>query len=174
LLHQVDHNDPLIHLANKINWQVFEDSFSGLYCHNNGRPAKPIRLMVGLLLLKQLENLSDERIVVEFKRNVVYQYFCGKGTFAPNVPCNATEFVHFRKRIGIEGAKLIFKQSVAIHNKKLINEETILIDTHSARKKHNLSHRCQAGYKDNRQTKQTSQTLQYKAKTNIHQRNQTM
>jgi hypothetical protein len=32
---------------------------------NNGRPSKPIRLMVGLLLLKQLENLSDERVVLQ-------------------------------------------------------------------------------------------------------------
>jgi hypothetical protein len=33
--------------------------------------------MVGLLLLKQLENLSDERVVLQFKRNPYYQYFCG-------------------------------------------------------------------------------------------------
>ena len=38
---------------------------------NNGRPSKPIRLMVGLLLLKQLENLSDERVVLQFKRNLI-------------------------------------------------------------------------------------------------------
>jgi IS5 family transposase len=39
---------------------------------SNGRPSKPIRLMVGLLLLKQLENLSDERVVLQFKRNPYY------------------------------------------------------------------------------------------------------
>ena len=32
-----------------------------------------IRLMVGLLLLKQLENLSDENIVLQFKRNPYYR-----------------------------------------------------------------------------------------------------
>jgi hypothetical protein len=37
----------------------------GLFvCHDNGVPSKPIRLMVGLLILKQLENLSDERVVL--------------------------------------------------------------------------------------------------------------
>ena len=35
------------------------DGFAEAYSEL-GRPAKPIRLMVGLLLLKQLENLSDE------------------------------------------------------------------------------------------------------------------
>ena len=43
----------------------------------SGSPVKPIRLMVGLLTLKQLENLSDESIVIQWKRNPYYQYFCG-------------------------------------------------------------------------------------------------
>jgi IS5 family transposase len=38
-------------------------------------------LMVGLLLLKQLENLSDERVVLQFKRNPYYQYFCGYSNY---------------------------------------------------------------------------------------------
>jgi IS5 family transposase len=50
-------------LANTINWTVFDDAFEQHYSQDNGRPSKPIRLMVGLLLLKQLENLSDERVV---------------------------------------------------------------------------------------------------------------
>jgi IS5 family transposase len=40
--------------------------------------------MVGLLLLKQLENLSDERVVLQFKRNPYYQYFCGYSIFKQN------------------------------------------------------------------------------------------
>lgn len=45
-----------------IFWQSFEDAFSPLYCADNGRPAKPIRLMVGLLILKHLRNVSDESV----------------------------------------------------------------------------------------------------------------
>jgi IS5 family transposase len=48
---------------------------------------------VGLLLLKQLENLSDERVVLQFKRNPYYQYFCGYPNYIPDIPCNATELV---------------------------------------------------------------------------------
>ncbi len=40
-----------------------------------GRPAKPVRLMVGLLLLKQIENLSDERVVEAWVQN---PYFRGR------------------------------------------------------------------------------------------------
>ena len=38
--------------------------------------------MAGLLLLKQLENLSDEQVVVQFKRNPYYQAFCGFREFS--------------------------------------------------------------------------------------------
>ena len=65
--------------------------------------------MVGLLLLKQLENLSDERVVLQFKRNPYYQYFCGYSNYMPGMPCNATELVHFRRRIGVESFNLIFR-----------------------------------------------------------------
>jgi len=68
----LDSKDPLIALADKIDWDIFEESFSKYYS-NEGRPAKPIRLMVGLLLLKQIENLSDENIVLQWKRNPYYR-----------------------------------------------------------------------------------------------------
>ncbi|HBG40957.1 MAG TPA: IS5/IS1182 family transposase, partial [Porphyromonadaceae bacterium] len=45
---------PLHKLSRKINWAVFETAFTPLYCSDNGRPAKPIRLMCGLLILKHL------------------------------------------------------------------------------------------------------------------------
>ena len=84
--------------------------------------------MVGLLMLKQLENLSDENVVLQFKRNPYYQYFCDYPTYTPAMPCNATELVHFRNRIGVAGFELIFKMSVMLHGKKA-NENTVLIDT---------------------------------------------
>ncbi len=83
LFSQLDPRDPLIQLANVIDWKVFEDALSKHYCRDNGRPSKPIRLMVGLLMLKQLENLSDENVVLQFKRNPYYQYFCGYPTYTP-------------------------------------------------------------------------------------------
>ena len=79
-------------------------------------------------MLKQLENLSDENVVLQFKRNPYYQYFCDYPTYTPAMPCNATELVHFRNRIGVAGFELIFKMSVMLHGKKA-NESTVLIDT---------------------------------------------
>ena len=76
-----------------------ERKFSPLYCPDNGRPAKPVRLIVGLLILKHVRNLSDESMVKQWCENNYYQYFCGEQEFQPRVPYEASEPVHFRHRI---------------------------------------------------------------------------
>ncbi len=119
--------DPLIALANTINWNIFDNKFEKYYS-KEGRPAKPIRLMVGLLLLKQLKNLSDEDIVVQWKQNPYYQYFCGFDELQIIEPCHSTELVKFRQRIGTEGMKVIFGMSVSLHGTKA-NEKQVIVDT---------------------------------------------
>jgi len=69
LINMLDENDPLIALSDAIEWNVIEKELEKYYDHSNGRPGKPIRLMAGLLMLKQLENLSDENVVLQWKRN---------------------------------------------------------------------------------------------------------
>jgi IS5 family transposase len=98
---------------------MFEREFSGLYA-KIGRPAKPMRLMVGLLLLKQIENLSDERVVTAWVQNPYYQAFCGMEHFQWQFPCDPSELVYFRKRIGEAGVEKIFKVSVALHGEKAL------------------------------------------------------
>jgi transposase, IS5 family len=119
---------PIYILANKVNWQLFEDSFTPLYCSDNGRPAKPIRLMVGLLILKHLRNISDESVVEQWSENVYYQYFCGQKEFIPVEPCEASELVHFRHRIGEFGIELILKESIRINGNDS-HDSTASIDT---------------------------------------------
>ena len=61
----LDPTHPLFKLANMVSWSCFEEAFAPLFCSDNGRPPKPIRLMVGLLMLKHLRNVSDELILKE-------------------------------------------------------------------------------------------------------------
>jgi IS5 family transposase len=114
---QLNHHHPLYKLANTIDWKQFDDAFAKHYNPHMGAPAKPIRLMVSLLILKQLRNLSDESVVEQWSENAYYQYFSGQSHFAANEPCEATELVHFRKRIGEPGMELIFKESIRINGK---------------------------------------------------------
>ena len=111
----LDSKHPLFKLANMVDWSLFEKSFAPLFCADNGRPPKPIRLMTGLLMLKHLRNVSDEQVVAQFAENAYYQYFCGLEAFSTSAPCTSSELVHFRHRIGEEGVELILKESIRIN-----------------------------------------------------------
>lgn len=126
--HTLNRHHPLFLLANKIDWSVFEKAFAPLYCKDNGRPAKPIRLMVGLLMLKHIRNVSDESVVEQWSENNYYQYFCGESTFVCGAPCEASELVHFRHRIGEKGVELILQESIRVNGKDG-HDDTVSIDT---------------------------------------------
>ena len=113
---QLSHRHPLYILANQIRWDSFEEAFAVLYSQE-GRPAKPIRLMVSLLMLKHVRNLSDESVVEQWFENIYYQYFSGERTYACGMPCEPSDLVHFRNRIGAEGIELIFKESIRVNGK---------------------------------------------------------
>ena len=82
----LNHKHPLFILAEKVDWAMFEEAFSPLYCSDNGRPAQPIRLMTGLLMLKHIRNLSDKSVVGQWAENACYQYFCGRQEFLCKEP----------------------------------------------------------------------------------------
>ena len=124
----LDQRQRLYRLANVLPWDEFEKHFSELYS-TKGRPGLPIRLMVGLLLLKQLENLSDERVCEQWQRDPYMQYFCGEAFFRWNLPCDPSELVRFRKRIGEWGMGLLLKASVGLHAEKVAAEDEVVADT---------------------------------------------
>jgi IS5 family transposase len=124
----LDQQHPLFVLARVIEWEVFEEAFGKHYHPTFGRPCKPIRLMVGLLILKQVRNLSDESVVEQWSENTYYQHFCGNTQFTPCAPCEASELVHFRKRIGEAGAELILKESIRVNGEDA-KETDVVVDT---------------------------------------------
>ena len=106
----------LCKLAGQINWLKLERVLSKEYNHDQGRPAKPIRLMCSLLILKHLYDLSDEELIEQWIQNPYYQYFGGMGDFQWKQPCASSELAHFRYRIGKEGEELIFTESIRVHD----------------------------------------------------------
>lgn len=114
-------------LADKIDWKYFDNEFSQLYS-NTGKPAMPIRLMVGSLMLKRMYNLGDETLCEAWAMNPYMQYFCGMAHFEHKFPCDPSDFVHFRKRLGKAGMEKVFAYSVLIHG-KAAKEKVVLSDT---------------------------------------------
>jgi len=128
LIDQLNPKHELVILANIIPWDTLEEELAGFYHEKMGRPAKPIRLMVGLMILKQMEDLSDEKVVEAWVANPYMQFLCGATQFQWQFPCVSSDLTHFRNRIGEEGIKKILAVSIALHGKEALEKE-VTIDT---------------------------------------------
>jgi IS5 family transposase len=139
---QPDHE--LLRLAATIDWDAMTDRLR-IYYKVRGRGAKPVRLMVGLMVLKHRYNLSDETVVAQLHENVYWQAFCGvdwpirttaSGTIVPTVLVEASSLTKFRQRIGIDGTadveKIVRDQLIG---DKVLSPKTAIIDT-TAQEKH--------------------------------------
>jgi transposase, IS5 family len=124
---QLDPRQPLKPLADRLPWAEFEQAF-GKYCSLDGRSAKPVRLMVGLLLLQQMFNQGDETVVAAWVQNPYWQYVCGMIDFQWAVPCDPSELVYFRQRIGEAGVQRILQVTVQLHGEKAKASE-VVVDT---------------------------------------------
>jgi IS5 family transposase len=127
LLEQLNPAHPLLQLARQIPWHALEQDFTPLYA-TRGKPAKPIRLMVGLSILKHLDNLSDEALMRAWEANPYYQAFCGEVIFQWQFPCDPSDMTYFRKRIGTRGFEKILATSITVHGDKA-SEPEVCIDT---------------------------------------------
>ena len=127
LVEQLDPRQPLKQLAEAIPWSAFESAFGKCYSLE-GRPAKPVRLMVGLLLLKQMFNQGDETVVAAWVQNPYWQYFCGMSEFQWQLPCDPSDLVYFRQRIGEAGTQHLLKVSAHMHGDKA-REPEVVVDT---------------------------------------------
>lgn len=123
----IDMNHELALLADRIDWRYFEKEFAPLYS-KTGCPAMPVRFMVGCMMLKHMYNLGDETLAEAWVMNPYFQYFTGAAFFEHKFPCDPSDFVHFRKRIGESGFQKIFEYSVKMSGKKA-EEPLVVSDT---------------------------------------------
>jgi IS5 family transposase len=101
----IDMKNPLVRLADSIQWELFEDHWRSLYSGAGGPMASAGRRVAGLLMLKHMEALSDERLMEVWVTNPYYQYFCGETHFQHRPPVDPTSMVKWRHRLGEEGTE---------------------------------------------------------------------
>jgi IS5 family transposase len=99
-------------LSELIDWKAFEEAFGILYSDENSRPPKPIRLMVGLLMLQHMFGLSDEKVVKRWIENPYWQFFCGFDVLQWKFPIHPSSMTRFRNRIGPEGMQKILSETI--------------------------------------------------------------
>ncbi len=117
----------LVLLSKVIDWSQLEKELSEYYSLK-GQPSMPIRFMSGCLLLKRYYNLGDETLAEAWVMNPYMQYFCGYSHFEHKFPCDPSDLVHFRKRIGEKGIEKIFVHTVELHGEK-VKSKQLLSDT---------------------------------------------
>ncbi len=69
---------------------------------STGRPSLNPRIVLGAIIIKHLCDLDDRETVDQISENIYMQYFLGYSSFCDVPPFDASLFVEFRKRLGLE------------------------------------------------------------------------
>ena len=133
LANLLDQRHPLVKLAARIDWSVFEQEWAELFSSTTGRPAAPPRLIAGLLYLQHAYNLSDEAVVERWVENPYMQHFCGEKYFQHELPIDPSSLCRWRRRIGEEGVELLLAETIEVAKRggivKRQSLERLTVDT---------------------------------------------
>jgi hypothetical protein len=91
-----------VKLAAIFPWDVIEERYATLFDENNGTPAKPARMALGALIIKEKCGYSDAETVEQITENPYLQYFIALKEYQTEAPFDSSLMVHFRKRFNLE------------------------------------------------------------------------
>ncbi len=103
--------DPLQVIAKHIDFDHLAGVIDGLCpradTRKGGRPPYPTAVMVRILVLKYLNDLSDEQVEYQLLDRMSFQRFCLLSDSA-NVPDRNTIW-HYQQRLGVDGTTALFQ-----------------------------------------------------------------
>ena len=53
---------------------IEEERFAPMYCEDNGRPNRPVEVLVGVLILKEMFNLTDQEALEQLEWNLLWHH----------------------------------------------------------------------------------------------------
>jgi hypothetical protein len=118
-----------------IPWSEFEVEYAAMFSEEIGAPAKPFRMALGALIIKEKLGTSDRETVEQIRENPYLQYFIGMSGYSNEAPFDPSMLVHFRERINIDLVNKVNREMVKktleiteeeVQEKKYIVEEEII------------------------------------------------
>ncbi len=102
----------LVVLADKIDWAWLDAELADCFS-DKGRPAEPVRFMIGMFMLKHTYGLSDEQLWERWVHDPYFQYFTGEEFFQHELRHERSGMSHWRKRIG-ERLDILLQESLRV------------------------------------------------------------
>ena len=93
-----------VRMAELVPWDKMAEVFFSCLSTDQGRPTVDLRIILGALMVKHIEGLSDEDTIQYIQENIYAQYFVGLSSFQIEPVFVPSLFVEIRKRLGQEGS----------------------------------------------------------------------
>jgi transposase, IS5 family len=92
-----------VKMANLIPWDAMEEKYKDTFENQDfGCPAKPCRMAIGTLIIKEKYGVSDIETVEMIRENPYFQYFIGLPEMQNTAPFDASTITWFRKRLSAD------------------------------------------------------------------------
>ena len=91
-----------VKLSKLVPWDTFAAKYILMMNSGFGRPGTSPRVVLGALIIKHKENLSDQGVIEAIQENVYMQYFLGLPEFSTTPVFDSSLFVAIRQRVGAD------------------------------------------------------------------------
>ena len=99
---ELDFENRWVKYSNIIPWDELNHFYTSRMHQTMGAGIKDARIVLGAIIIKHHENLSDEGTIESIQENLYMQYFLGLPSFKKDAVFAPSLFVEIRKRLGLD------------------------------------------------------------------------
>lgn len=111
---QLNKDNRWVKMSQAIPWDKIVPYYDQLFGSTEGRPPISGRVVIGAMIIKHIEGLTDRSTILHIQENMFMQYFLGYSSFTNEAPFTAPLFVAIRKRMDLELTSKI-SDIIALH-----------------------------------------------------------
>ena len=111
---QLNKDNRWVKMSQAIPWDKIVPHYDHLFSSSEGRPPISGRVIIGAMIIKHIEGLTDRSTIQHIQENMFMQYFLGYSSFTNEAPFTAPLFVAIRKRMSLELTGKI-SDAIALH-----------------------------------------------------------